>query len=817
MMGSAKFESGRMESGTLGSPIPSRIGWAALAMWMAVLVHHPVDSTLVEAGDGLWCGFVAFLLAAAGCVLYPPPGLRRDLIGRPQRLLAMPIFWFVALVAWLWLAWWFTRDVGGYRKGLNEWWWWATAAATLVIGRTWVRRPHRKAWAAIVVGCAAMLSLHALHGHFIVLPDLWQQYRSDPEAVLRSAGINGPPGSAARMIFENRLFDGGASATFALANSLGGFLVLGIPFCIGLPIEAWCRRSEASSKSPNEKPAKTTVSAAIFAMAAVVPVVLAAILVTRSRAAVIATLAMLLASSLVLLPQWRATDGSPESEDSHPDPVRKSGEGRTVHPVQRLVWVLMSFFGVCAAVALGIASFGRAEWLNAAPASLATRVRYWRATAELVSDRPMFGAGPGNFQSLSERYRDGVSSEQIADPHNFFWETVGAGGWPAGLLLIAFCGTAIRAATKARASEEVVVDHLVGQTSDQDALATDAAIDGVRIGFVLGIIGVWAFRVIDGAVDYLPYACDLAGLLVLLVATSSRMQRRPGRFNGSIRGVFAIAILGIALHLSVSGGWTVPGIAVPLLICIGSLLPSGRDASILSRPRRQRLLGCIAVAATLMALLYVTSWRPVTAAKRARSAAEYWMYEGSISAAKSSLRDAVAADPFDTQSALYHADLLRREIIARPSRSRRAVEAWTSAIEDARRGGGQSPPLYRQFGDQAISIYQRFGHPMDLLFAKRWYEFAVQFGPSEEVAWAQYALLLDAVGESAQAREAANRAMQLSTMTPNPERDLSRHAVQLVQPLEESNQFGSQNRPRGPAVSDAASAIRDLLEPSGRP
>ena len=788
------------------SAIANRIGFAAIAMWMVVLVHHPVDSTLVEAGDGLWCVFVAIPIAAAGWILFPPnvTAAWGELVRRPQRLLAMPVVWFVGLVVWLWVAWWFTCEVGSYRKGLNEWWWWVTAAASLIVGKTWVRPGHEAAWAALMVACATMLAMHGLHGHFVVLPDLWAQYRADPDEVLRSAGMNAPPGSAARMIFENRLFDGGASATFALANSLGGFLVLSVPLAVGLfvtNIRTRFRHPEREEMRTSEW--RTRLSTAI-PMPFVIALMLVAIFVTRSRAAVIATLVTFLVTACWLLFRRRAKD---ENEE------RLTENANSFSRVQRSVAVLAAFVVVSGAVALGIASFGRAEWVDAAPASLATRIRYWRATAALASERPWFGAGPGNFQALSERFREGVSSEQIADPHNFFWETVGAGGWPAGLWLVGFCIALIVALVKLHRSSDMVIKKESLRSSDSGSVAANSSsettFEGLRIGFVLGLVGVWAFRWIDGVVELLPYACDLVGLAALFLATSRIKQTRPGG-NVGLRGFFVLSLVGITLHLSVSGGWTVPGIAVPLLVTIGSLLsvPASfvaRDSSELQVPLPQRLAGPIALASVLMLLAYFTSWRPVTGAQAARTAAEYWMYEGSISAAKASLEDAIRADPFDTQSALYRADLLRRELIVRPSRSRQAIENWTRAVEVAKRAGGQSPPLYRQLGDQAISVYQRFGHPTDLILAKRFYEFAVQFGPSEEVAWAQYAMILNATGEAVQARKAAERAVRLSAMTPNPERDLARHTVQLIRPI---------TAPNGrPETQDAATAMRSLLEP----
>ena len=52
--------------------------------------------------------------------------------------------------------------------------------------------------------------------------------------MLALAGINAPPGSSERMVFANRLMDGGPTATFALANSLAAMLLFGVVLAVGV-------------------------------------------------------------------------------------------------------------------------------------------------------------------------------------------------------------------------------------------------------------------------------------------------------------------------------------------------------------------------------------------------------------------------------------------------------------------------------------------------------------------------------------------------------------------------------------------------------
>ena len=56
-------------------------------------------------------------------------------------------------------------------------------------------------------------------------------------------------------------------------------------------------------------------------------------------------------------------------------------------------------------------------------------------TMAMLADHPLMGAGPGGFQTMYLAYRLPIASESIADPHNFLFETLAAGGIVAGLLL----------------------------------------------------------------------------------------------------------------------------------------------------------------------------------------------------------------------------------------------------------------------------------------------------------------------------------------------------------------------------------------------
>ena len=57
-----------------------------------------------------------------------------------------------------------------------------------------------------------------------------------PRGMLPGADLNVPEGSAARALLLGRLYEGGATATFALANSLAGYLIVGCILAAGLAV-----------------------------------------------------------------------------------------------------------------------------------------------------------------------------------------------------------------------------------------------------------------------------------------------------------------------------------------------------------------------------------------------------------------------------------------------------------------------------------------------------------------------------------------------------------------------------------------------------
>ncbi len=81
-----------------------------------------------------------------------------------------------------------------------------------------------RAVAAVMVALAVAVSGYGLYQRAYELPHTRAKYEANPDRALRDAGLWFPPHSPERKLFEDRLANTEPMATFALTNSLAGFL-----------------------------------------------------------------------------------------------------------------------------------------------------------------------------------------------------------------------------------------------------------------------------------------------------------------------------------------------------------------------------------------------------------------------------------------------------------------------------------------------------------------------------------------------------------------------------------------------------------------
>ncbi|WP_442505811.1 O-antigen ligase family protein [Novipirellula sp. SH528] len=740
------------------SHLPNGIAIFVLASVLVYSQYHPSDSVAVEQGDGLW--FAAFSLV----VLIANSFAKRTKAQVRNHGVSLVLDWVPWLLAgWMMIAAFGSSPPGNLRLATNEAWIWVSAAAVFFAARRLFAQPMVvRGIVTLLFGCAVAQAVHGLHQQFISLPQMRAAYEANPEPMLLLAGIDAPPGSSERIVFENRLRDGGPTGTFALANSLAGVLVVGIMIAIsGL----WFQGARMSVPGR-------------VCWVGLIALLVIALLATRSRSAVVA----IFIGAAILL-------------------IMSANLGRH----RRTVFVaLAAIASVAAIVGGGILTWGNREWIEQAPASLAFRIQYWRSTIAMVTEMPLFGAGPGNYQMIYERFREPSANEQIAEPHNFFFETLASGGWIAAGLLICLA-VAVAVCWRSRRQQFNEADGNVGPAAERWWNAALFVWLGAAVSFLLvWIIGFIVLRVPDIEADLFGVPLCIAAMVVAW----KNLRRLSDR---DLHSLGAAAILAMLVHLSIAGGWTVPGVAICVwlmtaVLCraMSSSKPvNGGTANIetgksehrvavsdpASRYWRERKWSILGSAASVL-LLGASVWMsilPVSHQQRLLSEVSKSRGRTNFQNMDALLSEAMAADPWSAEAVRWRADAYRWEIVRAAvdddaaGISRRST--WQSLVEQAKQRAGQDPSAYRELGTAQLHVFQRFGRQEDLQNALSTFAEAETWSPSNQWMAAQFAEVLRAAGNSAQATEMAQRAQWLSGLRFTMDRMLESQMILEARPI----------------------------------
>lgn len=766
----------------------------AVAMLAAVIVYvayHPSDSTQVESGDALWFCVMGLVVTTITWTLmgwYQKESGVSCSWSDPYRL--RPCDRIIDAAAWLMAGWMMvaalaTCPPGNLRLATNEAWLWIAGAGLFTSGRCWCALPAvSRGSMGLLLACSAGVAVHAMHQDWVSLPAERAMYLADPEAALRTIGIDAPPGSGQRMLVENRLFDGGPTATFALANSMAGVVLVGCLIAIGLLRTQW-HRMTAGQK---------------YGLVMIALVCFSGLLAARSRSALAALVVAAVAVWMLGRDQPVNESGDTSADSGEKDPASGSF-GRKPIVFIGLVTTMLS------AVSLAVLVFGRKEWAEQAPASLAFRLQYWRATMRMAAEHPVFGVGPGNFKSQYLRYREAGAGEAIADPHNFVFETIAAGGFVALALLVVLVATVVWVALSRT---------LHTRTKNHDERFCDGADrprwgDAWWMGALVSLVLVWLFGLMIGStpdwgahVFAIPTAIAGAWLVIRISSQLSFL---------CLRRVCAVAAAGLAIHLCASGGWTIPGVAVVLwiLVAIVCRRPDGwvagdrvTDHEPETNQRSRKIWAAVGLSSGLglLMLLRTTALVPVS---DARSAVLRAQNAQTAVAADAAIERAVLADPWAADLALMRCDMLHWRAIAsdelvRGESSPRAK--WLESIEAAKIVGGEDSELYRQMANQALHLYQRHAEQADLELSAQLIAQAIKYSPTDQSLLAQSAAILAQLGDQAESRKRAADAKELAILGNDVVRDLERVFILVAQPSPLAAQNGLIRRPASEVLAN---------------
>lgn len=505
----------------------------------ALFVARPLfpSEAVATHGDGvtvvmLWIALAAFWLIAA--LVRPKnsprpsgggPGVRVR-FGRLEASVMVFLLFIAAATYW-------AVGHGSPRPAINVFWEWMALGLCFLLARQLIETQREvRALAAVMIALAVAISSYGLYQRAYEFPETRRVYNADPDAALRAADLWIPPDSPQRKLYEDRLANDEPTATFALTNSLAGFLA---PWLVVLAGIACC----------NLRNRKRLIGAVII----FVPMSVCLFL-THSRSGCLAAL-------FGLALAWPVARGK----------------------ISRFGWKIPSAIILTGVVLIvAAAAIGKLDY-ETAQKSLGYRLQYWRSSMSMIADYPWLGCGPGNFKYIYTQYKLPEASEVISDPHNFLVEIWATAGTPALLAFLAvLCIFGWKTCKIAKKREERGERREENSTADEklerggrnhdpacrpspDAwqciLLGGAA--GFLLSFPLGMLSAAPPNIMAFALG-LPAACIAVALLFGWI--------RDGRMP-PLLPTLAVAVL--LINLLAAGGIIFPGVAgsLWLLMALG--------------------------------------------------------------------------------------------------------------------------------------------------------------------------------------------------------------------------------------------------------
>jgi hypothetical protein len=138
----------------------------------------------------------------------------------------------------------------GYaRATINAAWQWAGFLVFFFLSRQLLHRAEAvRAASAVMLALAMGLSALACYQYFYSLPQIRAEFARNPDSMLQAAGIEPASSSPERKLFEDRLNSTEPLATFALANSLAGFLAPWLIVALGIAAREAVRKTAESGQ-----------------------------------------------------------------------------------------------------------------------------------------------------------------------------------------------------------------------------------------------------------------------------------------------------------------------------------------------------------------------------------------------------------------------------------------------------------------------------------------------------------------------------------------------------------------------------------------
>jgi O-antigen ligase len=670
------------------------------------------DSTSV--GEGLmtwplWAWF-GLLLSWTACHFWC-----RDGILRVDRTL----FLMLASVAVMSVSFLATRGMGDERMSINGLWQWIGFAAVFTLCLQCLR-PGREMRAIVVVMLAAATAIACvgIYDSLVQIPNLRMEYFNSNETgrmgMLQQAGIGDAAiGSPMRYQFESRLQSPEPFVTFALTNSLAGFLAPWLLIILGMIITT--QRTYL---------ARSTIAKSLI----LVFLISVCLLLTKSRSA---WCAVLIGAVYLTTKQFK---------------VNRERIARG-----------LCLTGVLLAVAVGCAWFTNRldmKIISEASNSLLYRFEYWRSSMAMVADHWLWGVGAGNFRDAYMAYKLPVASEAIADPHNAFLEILTSFGTPVALLMLGVFGIAI-----IRIFKPVAVNF-----PTQSEVSSIKIFIGGALGIVLAIfMDALGPGLIPDRVLYFGFPIFAIAIYLLQDWVENGELTRV-----QIGGAFVVWLF----NLSMQSGISVPGVSITgwmllamLLNCEGTLSSSSAAPTAGYKKFSRNQLGTVLVGALLvLGTFHFTGHHPVTQSATHLLRARYYNGQGQSGRAMQSIDAAIAVDPTSARAYELKTNMLFHRLAQNITPT--GITDYLSAMKKVKLVHANSYPLHITLAQQCFVIYQATAEKIWLQRAVELTKMEVALFPSSAYSWGRLAIY-ESISGSTTAVVTAKRALELDEQNPH--------------------------------------------------
>lgn len=700
---------------------------ALAAMLLAARWLVPAESAVF--GDTLWIVQLWFLLVLVwGWDAYRRFDGRLQLDGLD---LAVGVLVLGHVISTLWVL----AGNGEQRSALNLMWEWVGLGASFFLLRQLLRtRDDGRRLIHLMLAAAVMLAGLGIWQHYVELPELVAKYEdlagrlaenpSDLKTRQELAELGVPQTSTARALWENRLKSTEPFATFALANTLAGFLAAWL--FVGLDAGGIGRLFS------HIRPRFTWKLAARWAALVLVAYCL---VLTKSRTAWAGFLAGIFLWMAVLHLGNQRESAGPEAKD---------GDSQTDEKTSRRWWILGAGVGglgillfVIAAVSGG---FDR-QVLSEAPKSLNYRLQYWTGAGQVVKEHPWLGTGPGNFRQHYLKHKLPESSEEIADPHNWILDLWTSGGL---LALLGFLGLIVLVIPKAGRSRDP-------NESRTDSRGISAWEIGAGLAFPAVMLALWLTgEPVKSSLLWLFGGWGLACWIF------HDRNQSPWPRAGILAGGFAILV-----HLLGAGGIEMPAVVQTIFVLVILLDPRDWKTSpegVRSRPKTVLAISLAAVIAFGLCLVTATMpcwYRSIYLA----SGDAVLGQEKDFLEAERFYEKARTADPYSPEPVERLAELAFRRWQASAKH-----EDFDQAVQWAQGVIALDPASHRGYHRLGTLYFQqalRRGSVKEAKTALSYFSKAVARYPTSPLLRAEFAFALDFAGKTEAAGEQADRALAL--------------------------------------------------------